>query len=58
MSASRDVIGSDVVIGDDRWAGSWGLKADFIAKTTCSVLFVSSQDVKARLKMHIFYTMF
>jgi hypothetical protein len=41
----RDVIGSDVVIGDTRWAGAWGLRADFIAKTTCSILFVSASDV-------------
>jgi hypothetical protein len=41
----RDVIGSDVVIGDMRWAGAWGLRADFIAKTTCSILYVSLKDV-------------
>ncbi len=40
------MIGSDVVVGDTRWAGAWGLRADFIAKTTCSVLFVSAEDVK------------
>ena len=35
------------MVGDERWAGSWGLRADFIAKTTCSVLFVSFHDVQA-----------
>ncbi len=45
----RDVIGSDVVIGDSRWAGAWGLRADFIAKTTCSILFVSTGDVMVLL---------
>ncbi len=39
------MIGSDVVIGDTRWAGAWGMSADFIAKTTCSILFVSVGDV-------------
>ena len=45
----RDVIGSDVVIGDTRWAGAWGLRADFIAKTTCSILFVAVGDVMVRI---------
>ena len=44
----RDVIGSDAVIGDDRWAGAWGVRADFIAKTVCSAIFLPSEDVHVR----------
>ena len=51
-----DVIGSDVVIGDSRWAGAWGLRADFIAKTTCSVLFVSVGDVMVILSLPVSLT--
>ncbi len=45
----RGVIGSDVVIGDTRWAGAWGMKADFIAKTKCCILFVTANDVMVSL---------
>ena len=44
-AARRDVIGGNVVIGDSRWAGAWGVRADFIAKTTCSVLFIPAADI-------------
>ncbi len=46
----RDVIGSDTVIGDDRWAGAWGVRADFIAKTVCSAIFLPSEDVHVRAR--------
>ena len=26
----RDVIGENGIIGDSRWAGAWGVDADFI----------------------------
>jgi hypothetical protein len=41
----RDVIGSDFVIGDERWGGAWGLRADFIAKTACSILWIPAADI-------------
>ncbi len=32
-----------------RWAGSWGIKADFVAKTKCSLISISSQDLKVQI---------
>ena len=31
-----------------RWAGSWGIEADFVAKTKCSLLCIDSKDLQAR----------
>ena len=41
----RDSIGSSSVIGDKRWAGTYGVDADFVAKTHCSVEFISTETV-------------
>ena len=49
QSFSRDTIGSSCVLGDSRWAGSYGVKADFIAQSHCSVEFI---PVKAILVCH------
>ena len=29
-----------------RWAGAWGIEADFGAKTKCSVLCISAEDLQ------------
>lgn len=29
-----------------RWAGSWGIDADFVAKTKCCIICISSEDIK------------
>jgi hypothetical protein len=31
---------------DCRWAGSWGIKADFIAKTMCSLIYINLEDLQ------------
>ena len=41
----RDVIGDSAIIGDDRWAGTLGIRADFVARTHCSVAYVSTTDI-------------
>jgi hypothetical protein len=33
-------IGSSCVVGDDRWAGAYGVSADFIALSHCSAEFI------------------
>jgi hypothetical protein len=42
----RDTIGDSAIIGDDRWAGTFGVKADFVATTHCSVAFISTQEIQ------------
>ncbi len=43
---SRDHLGDCVVIGDERWAGSYGMDADFVAQDHSSVLFIKTRDIK------------
>ena len=31
----RDVFGESALIGDMRWAGSYGVNADYIARDNC-----------------------
>ena len=44
----RDSIGSSSVIGDNRWAGTYGVDADFVAKTHCSVEFIPTEAIRVR----------
>ena len=41
----RDSIGSSVVVDDTRWAGSYGVDADFIARSHVSVEYISKQEI-------------
>ena len=35
LSPLRDVIGDSALVGDPRWAGSFGVSGDFIARDNC-----------------------
>jgi hypothetical protein len=35
-----------VVVGDTRWAGTFGVAADFVAKTHCSVEVIASEVIE------------
>ncbi len=35
-----------MVVGDPRWAGTFGVAADFVAKTHCSVEVITSEDIE------------
>ena len=52
LGVDRDSIGSSCVVGDHRWAGTYGVQADFIAKSHCSVEFVTKEAINVRLKTH------
>ena len=41
----RDVVGDCILVGDKRWAGSWGIDADFSASTACSIMCIRSSDI-------------
>ncbi len=34
------------MIGDRRWSGSFGIKADYIALSNCAVAFVKTEDIQ------------
>jgi hypothetical protein len=37
---SRDAIGDSALADDLRWAGTFGVNIDFVARTHCSVEFI------------------
>jgi hypothetical protein len=37
------------VAGDMRWCGAYGIQADFIARSHCSVEIISTEDIKVLL---------
>ena len=32
--------------GDSRWAGSYGVNVDFVARSHCSVAFIALEDIQ------------
>ena len=42
----RDVFGDTSILGDPRWAGSYGIEADFIAGEQCSIGRISTADIQ------------
>jgi hypothetical protein len=42
----RDCIGDSSLAGDQRWAGTFGVNLDFVARCHCSVEFISIEDMK------------
>ena len=52
-SLSRDSIGSSCIVGDLRWAGTYGVKADFVAKSHCSVEFIPTDAINVIFYIHL-----
>ncbi len=44
----RDCIGDCSLAGDPRWAGTFGVNLDFVARCHCSVEFISVEDMQVR----------
>ncbi len=43
-----DSIGACTIVGDKRWAGQYGVVADFIAIGHCCVEYVSTEAIEVR----------
>jgi hypothetical protein len=41
----RDSIGASAITGDLRWAGSFGVNIDFVARSHCSVEIILLEDM-------------
>jgi hypothetical protein len=41
----RDSIGASAIAGDLRWAGSFGVNVDFVARSHCSVEIILLEDM-------------
>ncbi len=42
----RDTLGGGTVAGDLRWTGVYGVQADIVARTHCSVELIKTDDIK------------
>ena len=43
----RDAFGESSIVGDKRWAGSYGVNIDFVARSHCSVEIIAIEDIQA-----------
>ena len=50
MSNFRDAFGESSIAGDKRWAGSYGVNIDFVARSHCAVEIILVEDIKASAK--------
>ena len=41
----RDSVGASAIAGDLRWAGSFGVNIDFVARSHCSVEIILLEDM-------------
>jgi hypothetical protein len=46
----RDIFGDTSILGDKRWAGSYGVDANFIAGKHCCIARVSKNHIQVNLK--------
>ncbi len=44
-----DSIGSCTIVGDSRWAGAYGVDADFVAITHCSAEFIPTSEIQVMI---------
>ena len=42
----RDSLGDSSVAGDSRWAGSYGVNVDFVARSHCSVAIIGVEGIQ------------
>jgi hypothetical protein len=47
----RDSFGDSAISGDLRWAGSYGVNVDFVARSHCAVEFILVEDMEVCVKM-------
>jgi hypothetical protein len=46
------MFGDTSILGDKRWAGGYGLNANFVAGKNCCVARVSKSHVQVQKKLH------
>jgi hypothetical protein len=42
----RDSFGGGTLVGDMRWAGAYGIQADFVALSHCSIEIIKTTDIQ------------
>jgi hypothetical protein len=51
--SNRDCIGDGSIVGDTRWAGTFGVQADFIARTHCSIGIIKLEDIQVSYRVKL-----
>jgi hypothetical protein len=46
ITLSRDCLGGGIMVGDNRWVGTYGVRADLVARCHCSVEIISYEDIQ------------
>ena len=49
ITTRRCSMGDNVVLGDTRWAGLYGIEADFVADENCKICYFTAADLLVRL---------
>ena len=44
-----DSVGDNCITGDSRWAGSFGVNLDFVARSHCSVEMIKIEDIEVHV---------
>lgn len=44
-------IGDNSLLGDPRWAGLYGVEADFVAEEHCKICCISAEGVEVRCRL-------
>jgi hypothetical protein len=47
----RDSIGDSAIAGDLRWAGSYGVNVDFVARSHCAVEVILLEDMQVNAEL-------
>jgi hypothetical protein len=47
----RDSVGDNCVVGDLRWTGSYGVNVDLVARSHCSLAFISTKDILVKFEL-------
>jgi hypothetical protein len=46
MTVVRGSIGDNAVLGDPRWAGAYGVDADYVADQNCKICVFLTEDIR------------
>jgi hypothetical protein len=54
--AFRDSLGGCTAVGDLRWTGAYGVQADVVARTHCSVELIKIEDIHVSLHLQFVFS--
>ena len=58
LSVCSDCLGDSSLAGDMRWAGTYGVNLDFVARSHCSIQFISIDAMQVCAAVQLGFTYF